>query len=443
MTFLVLAGVVLVVIVLTSLFVESLKNKVTIFLGLGGLTAAGLFLKGDEHVRHLLYHVYAVDYPQFIFIPLATVIIASLGLFAVRGKDSAGIGWFLLIGCPIAGNFATTWALVPIGLSLMPILKRQYPDRWFRILVAMCIFSMNMLALGTLAADPPQALWAVKAGVSGNALGFFFPLTQYWPYLIVTWVVYYVTLRRFGVRFGSVKELFSILPVNWWKAGYGIAIAACLAIALTQLTGYQVTMFLGAVCLIGVVSSLFFGHHARHATIHWCTECAAIFVAFFAVVALAHAGLHEVHLSNEEMIVGVIGMTLGADNAAAFAAAYPQYEQLDQAYMLWYNLFNSVVYGGLSPLGNGPQITLFLIILVALKQTTSREVFVTWFKEAAAFGPYLLTWTLSQSILIGEFGVTPTPATQFLTGLVASAICFEFMDIQRLFKRYVDATIEE
>lgn len=440
MCYLVLAVVVLVVIILTSLFVDNITRKVAVFLGCGGTTVSGLLLCGDDYVHEIVHHVYAVDYPQFIFIPLATVIIASLGLFVVRMKSGAEIGWFLLIGCPIAGNFATTWALVPIGLSLVPVLQRQYPDRWFRILVAMCIFSMNLLALGTLAADPPQALWAVKAGVQGNPLGFFFPLTQFWPYLLVTWIVYYVTLRRFGVKFGSPKELFAILPVSWWKAGYGIAIAACLAIALTQLRGYEVTAFLGGVCLVGVLSSFWFGHRARHVTTHWCTECAAIFVAFFAVVALAHAGLHTVHLSNEGMMTGIIGMTLGADNAAAFAAAYPQYEQLDQSYMVWFNLFNSVTYGGLSPLGNGPQITLFLIILTGLKVTTSTQVFVTWLKEAAAFGPYLLTWTIAMSVLIGEFGKTPTPSIQLLTGLVASAICFEYMDIQRLFKRHVDVS---
>ncbi|OGJ54874.1 hypothetical protein A3D11_00765 [Candidatus Peribacteria bacterium RIFCSPHIGHO2_02_FULL_49_16] len=437
MLWLFLAVVVLGVIVSTSLFIEQLWKKVLIFLGVGALTAGGLWAFGGDSAHHVIHHVYVVDYPQFIFIPLATVIIASLGLFIVRAKDGAGLGWFLLVACPIAANFATTWAMVPIGLSLMPVLKRQYPNRWCRILVATCIFSMNMLALGTLAADPPQAMWAVKAAVKGEPLSFFFPLTQFWPFMMVTWMVYYVALRRFGVRFGSPQNLFAILPANWLKAAYGLLIAACLAIALTKLRGYEVTMFLGGVCAIGVMSSFFFGHAARHDTIHWCIECAAIFIAFFAVVCLAHTGLHDVHISDQGMIIPVIGMTLGADNAAAFAAAYPMYEQMDQVYQTWFNLFNSVVYGGLSPLGNGPQITLFLIILVALKQTTSKEVFVIWFREAAAFGPYLLVWTLGMSTLI-VYGFAPIISIQLLIGIVGAIVCFECMDIQRLWRAHVD-----
>ncbi|MEK7562809.1 MAG: hypothetical protein AAB544_00240, partial [Patescibacteria group bacterium] len=145
----------------------------------------------------------------------------------------------------------------------------------------------------------------------------------------------------------------------------------------------------------------------------------------------------HIHVGNQAMIPGVIGMTLGADNAAAFAAAYPQYEELDQVYMVWFNLFNSVVYGGLSPLGNGPQIALFLIVLVSLRTVTAKEVFVTWIREAAAFGPYLLVWTLGMSTLI-EFGFKPTVAVQLLLGLIAFAVCLQFMDIQRLFRAHVD-----
>ncbi len=438
MLYLICAVLVLSVIVLTSLFVERLKRKVAIFLGIGATTVGGLWVFGGEQEHHVLHHVYIVDYPQFIMVPLATVLIACLALFAVRVKDGVGVAWFMLLLCPLAGNFATTWSLVPIGLSLTPVLKRLYPDRWFRILLAVCIFSMNMLALGTLAADPPQALWAVKAAVAGKPLGFFFPWMQFWPYILITWALYGVTLARFGVRFHSpLRELAGIRPAQWWKAGYGIAIAACVSYAITFLVGYQVTIFLGIVCLIVALSSLCFDHHARHATMHWCTETVTIFIAFFAVVALAHSGLHHIHVGNQAMIPGVIGMTLGADNAAAFAAAYPQYEELDQVYMVWFNLFNSVVYGGLSPLGNGPQIALFLIVLVSLRTVTAKEVFVTWIREAAAFGPYLLVWTLGMSTLI-EFGFKPTVAVQLLLGLIAFAVCLQFMDIQRLFRAHVD-----
>jgi len=439
MSYLLLAVVVLTIIVVTSLAVEDLKKKALIFLGLGAVTYGGLWKFGGNVGHEVLHHVFLVDYPQFIPIPIATVLIASLALFTVKASPKARIGWFALLVCPIVGNFGTTWALVPIGLSIMPILKKLYPDRWFRILIAICIFSMNMLALGTLAADPPQALWAVKVSVSGEPLGFFFPFTQFWPYIMITWVVYFVTLKRFGVAFGSLKQLLNISPENWWKAAYGVVVAACVGFSITFLRGYEVTVVLGSVCVFVACSSIFFGHEVRHNTLHWVTETMTIFIAFFSVVALAHVGLHSIHIPNQGMIGVVVGLTLGADNAAAFAAAYPQFEPLDQAYMVWYNLHPSVTYGGLSPLGNGPQIALFLIVLVSLKVTNAKTVFITWFKEAAAFGPYLLTWTLCISTLI-EFDFRPTIAIQLLTGLAASVACFQFMDMQRLFRAHIDNT---
>lgn len=432
-----LALVVLCVIVATSLFIDDLKRKVVIFLGLGGATVGGLLAFGGEHAEHVLHHVFVVDYPQFIFIPVATVLIACLGLFTVKVKEGASVAWFMLIGLPVIGNFATTWAIVPIGLALVPILQERYGDRWFRILIANCIFSMNMLALATLLADPPQALWAVKAALKGEPLGLFFPLAKFWPYLVVTWGVYYVTLRRFGVSFGNVKELLHIKPSNWWLAGYGLGIVVCIGIAVTMLKGYQITAFLGIVCLLAALSSILFGKHARHKTVHWVTETMTIFVAFFSVVALAHTGLHYVHVSNQGMVPIVIGLTLGADNAAAFAAAYNHFESLSENHMAWFNCHPSVTYGGISPLGNGPQIALFLIVLVSLKIVTAKEVFVTWFKEAAVFGPYLLVWTLGITSLI-EFGFEPTIAVQFFIGLIAATVCFQFMDIQRLFSAHVD-----
>src|SRR5262245_6095599 len=106
--------------------------------------------------------------------------------------------------------------------------------------------------------------------------------------------------------------------------------------------------------------------------------------------------------------------------------------------MVWYNLFPSVVYGGMTPIGNGPQICLFLIILVSRKVTTPKEVFTVWLIEACIFVPYLLVWTLAASCLI-EAGAEPTLALQLLIGLVAATVCFQFMDLQgRYFRRTAD-----
>lgn len=436
MVYLMLASLVLVAIVFTSLKVEDIKKKLAVFLALGG-SAAGLLWMQGENERHVVQEVYLVDYAQFIPIPVATVLIACLGLFALNVRRGTQLGWFLLVACPFIGNFATTWALVPAGLSLAVILQRVYPDRWFRILIAVCAFSMNFLALGTLTADPPQSYWAVKSANEGKPLAFFYTFTIFWPYIALTMCVYYVTLRRFAVGFGSPLNIFGIRPSSIPRFLYGCAIAGCVIIAVTQFQGYGVTMFLGSVCVIVALSSLLFGHEERHATVHWVAETMAVFVAFFGVVALAHAGLHHLHMPNQGMTGVVVIMTLFADNAAAFAAGYPQFKELPAHYQLWYNLFNAVTYGGISPLGNGPQIALFLIILVNRKMTTSSEVFVVWFKEACVFMPYLLVWTLGTTCLI-ELGFIPSHAFQLLVGLIAMAVCFQFMDLQRLFRAHVD-----
>ncbi len=433
------AAFVLVVIVATSMYVEALWKKVFVFLSLGILVGAALWNNGD-HGSVILYDVFAVDYVQFVGIPVATVLIACLGLFSLRARDEQGIklGWFLWLACPFIANVATTWALVPAGLSLAAVLRATYPDRWFRILIAVCAFSMNFLALGTLAADPPQAYWAVKAANHGESLGFFYPLGKFWVYLGLTMAVYYVTLRRFGVEFGHPANLLAVRPAHWGKMLYGIGIALCVILAVTLLKGYEVSVFLGVVCLIvGVSAFLFFGEEERQQTLHWTVETMAIFIAFFSVVALAHAGLHHLRLTNQGMMGVVIGMTLFADNAAAFAAGYPQFSSQGEMHLVWYNLFNSVTYGGISPLGNGPQIALFLIVLVHRKDTNPREVFVTWFKEACVFAPYLLVWSLGLTCLI-EFGFPPTAPAQMLVGLVAMTVCFQFMDLQRLFRAHVD-----
>jgi len=439
------AIVVLAIIIWTSLKVSSIGKKLAIFVGLGGATWAFLSTQGEQAI-HVLHHTFVVDYVQFITIPLATVFIASLNLFAIKVADKAKLGWFLWLVCPIIGNFGTTWALVPIGLSLVPVLKEHYPDTWKFILVAMCVFAMNMMALATLAADPPQALWAVKVSATGESLKFFFPLTQFWIYLLFTWGLYLVVLKRLGVTFGGLDELFKIKPKNTIKSAMGLGIAICVGYAVTELKGYEIPTFLGIVISLTLAAGFGlrkqFGHHEREETIHWGLETVSIFVAFFSVVAFAHAGLEHVTFSNEAMIGPVIGLTLGADNAAAFAAAYPQYEAIDRVYMVWYNLFNAVAYGGTSPLGNGPQITLFLIILVSLKEFKSGEVFVIWFKEAGVFFPYLAIWTLMSSIVIqygAQFGIPFSGMIQAITGIIAFFVANQAMDLQSTFRIHVGA----
>ncbi|HCC13535.1 MAG TPA: hypothetical protein DEP63_02195 [Candidatus Magasanikbacteria bacterium] len=442
MIHLLLAAFVLAVIIWTSLRVESLGIKVLIFFALGAGTAATLLATAGELGHEVLHHTFLVDYPQFIVIPLATVAIASLGLFAVKVRDGAKLGWFLWLIAPIIGNFGTTWAMVPVGLSLIPTLKQMYPKTWKEIAIATCVFSMNMLALGTLAADPPQALWAVKVSASGAPLGFFFPFSQFWVYILVTWGLYFIVLKRLGVSFGSISELGGISPKSWTKFATGVVLAVCVGFAITALSGYNISYFLGGLLVLAILTAFVlrrrsFSHEERHNTMHWLTETATIFVAFFSVVAFAHAGLQEVPVSNQAMIGPIIGMTLGADNAAAFAAAYPQFEALPAQYMTWYNLFNSVVYGGVSPLGNGPQITLFLIILVALREFKSGEVFKVWFKEALVFAPYLLIWTLVSTIVI-EQGMEFSIPIQILTGIGSLVAANEFMDLQTKFRKHVD-----
>ncbi len=441
MLYLLLGLVALLIIVVTTLKVERLSLKIPIFLGIGGLTIAILWSQGEVG-KHVLHHVFLVDYVQFIPIPVATVLIASLGLFAIRVESGTKLGWFLWLICPIAGNFGTTWALVPIGLSLIPTLRRMYPDRWLLILMTVCIFSMNFLALGTLAADPPQALWAVKAASTGESLGFFFPATQFWLYMVFTMGLYWVVLKRLGVSFGNPSELLKITPEAWWKVGLGGIIVVAVIYSVTMISGYDITLQLGAVCLVFFVLAMckVFGHHARHQTLHWVTETATIFVAFFSVVSFIHYGLTQVDLPNAGMIFVVIGTTLFADNAAAFAAAYPQYEEMARPFQTWFNLFNSVSYGGLSPLGNGPQITLFLVILVSLQDVnvTAKEIFVTWFREAAAFGPYLLLWTTSAYVFIEVFDKPFGIMIQIGVAVLATVASLQAMDLQKSFRRTVD-----
>jgi hypothetical protein len=308
---------------------------------------------------------------------------------------------------------------VPILYSLYHVIHRLYPKEWERILVIAAIFGMNLTALATLLADPPQALWAILEAKKGNELSFFAPAESFWFYLLVTWVLYGVALCTAGVRFGSPLNLFAVLPTHLPRCIYGIAVVAAMAFAITRLEGYQITLFLGGVCVVVAATSPLFGKEAVHHTLHWGLETVAIFLGFFAVVCFAHVGLHDSHLPRAAMVPAVVAMTAFADNAAAFLTAYPVFESLPPAYQTWFNLFPSVVFGGSTPLGNGPQITLFLVILCGKKAMNPARVFTVWFQEVWVFVPYILVWTVGMVSLI-EAGEEPTLAAQLPVALVAT-----------------------
>jgi len=256
------------------------------------------------------------------------------------------------------------------------------------------------------------------------------------------------------VRFGSIKNLLKIRPANPYKMVYGLAIVGALIFAITGLShfndqffhDYNITAFLGAVTVITLLSTLlpYFSKHDKHNLLHWSAETATIFVAFFTVVAFAHLGLHDMELPPQIMTLAVMGLTMTADNAAAFAAGYPVFAGLglpDQIYPIfqsWFNLFNSVTYGGLSPIGNGPQIVLYLVILAGMKLVTPGQVFKTWLQEAWVYGPYLLIWTLSMTTFLLLFEIKPTWPIMVIIGLVAIGLANESMDIQKSFRDSVD-----
>lgn len=175
MSHLLLAFASLVTIILASLTTESLRKKVVVFVAVGLTNALHLALTG--HGREA-WNTFGVDYVQFIPVPVCCVMVAGLGLFTVTlHGDGKSIGWLLLLFCPLVGNLATTWSLIPVLLSLIPRLMLAYPQAWKEITILVAIFAMNLLALGTLAADPPQAYWSVKEGEKGEPLGFWFPAT--------------------------------------------------------------------------------------------------------------------------------------------------------------------------------------------------------------------------------------------------------------------------
>jgi hypothetical protein len=443
---LVLAFLIVVVIVLATLFVHTLWKKAALFLSIGAATAGGMHFFIGETSHEVLHHVFLVDYPQFIFIPLVTVLIASLGLLSLKARvKNPNIGWFLLIICPLVGNFMTTWGVMPIGLSLAYILKQTYPKRWLSILMTMAIFCMNFMALGTLSADPPQALLAVKADPEVLQLDFFWTFRQFWVFLGVTWVLYGYALKKQGVKFGHIRNLVAYVPTSWPKALYGVVLAALIAFAITELTGgYTITWFLGGVFLLGAISSIFFGKTARHQTLEWCGENVLIFVAFFSAVALAMTGIQslgEIPLLATKSIDTL--MTWFADNAAAFAAVYDTYNTQGELYLVWCGLFDSVTQGGVSPLGNGPQIGLFLIILVSLGMTTVKEVFVTWFKESIVYLPYLIVWSLGSANMVEHQGEFPV-MVQLLLGIIALGVSLAFMSAgPAMFRTPIDAKLDD
>src|SRR5687768_12125687 len=127
MSHLALALATLACIVWASLCVGELWKKGAIFLGLG---VANVLLLVQAGYANEAWEVYGVEFAQFIPIPVCAVLAAGLGLFGVVVRDkSVALGWFLFLACPIIGNFGTTWSLVPVVLSLVPVLRSAYPDR--------------------------------------------------------------------------------------------------------------------------------------------------------------------------------------------------------------------------------------------------------------------------------------------------------------------------
>jgi len=411
----------LALIVFASLKVEKLSAKVALFLSIGASTYAFLHFSGGA--EDVLHHVYHVDYPQFIMIPALTLLMASMNLLKLKVDDDFKPGWLMWITIPIIGNFATTWSLVPIAVSLFPVLKKRYPQDYWTKMILMFIFGANILALGTVLADPPQAYWAVQLGNAGTPMSFFYPISQFWLFILLTWLLYGAMLKHIGVEFGDFN-LRAILP-RFESIGnvlLAIAISGCLAYALLALKGYEITIFLGVVFVATFALAMSRGKEVRHNTVHWCSETFTIFIAFFAVVSFMHVMLENMTITNELMVGFVMGLTWMADNAAAFAAGYPQFAGNEQL-MLWYNLHPSVTQGSMTPLGNGPQIVTFLVIFTAMGHVSAGQVFREWFKVGWIFAPYLLVWTFAAMALHGNM----TMVNQLLTGVVAITVSFAFM----------------
>lgn len=449
------AFVALTIIIGMSLWPKAtLARKTMVYTVMAVLTVGGLTYYGNvdyEHghaIHHHLWELFAVDFPKFIGIPLLTVCIAAMQYFNIKAPKGAKIGWFLWLATPIIANVATTWAMVPIMVSLFLLLRSSYPKTWAYIAVCVFFFSGNMLALGTLAADPPQAFLALKEMAKGQPLDFFWPLEQFWVFLVFTQLLFGVALARLGVRFGSPTEMLKFRPENWSKFIFGTALAACIGVSVTLLDGsrhpYEVPMFLGVAIAIAMAASFvpgFGDSHARHTAVEWAVETAVTFVAFFCVVAFILSGTSFIEVGNGTMTAIVIWVTGTADNAAAFAIGYEHFAPLPIEYQVWYNLFESVTYGSMTPLGNGPQIVKFLVILVGMGVITARQVFEIWLREAMVFIPYLLVWTFGANIAISKGWGFDVPM-QALLGIVAFTVALQCMDLQRKFRRHVFSNSE-
>lgn len=412
------AGVALLLTLYGALAIESLLKKILLFAVIGGITAG--FIYGTGGASDVLVHVYVVDYIQFIPIPALTLLIASMGLVIFSVKDDFKPGWFLLIMVPLIGNFMTTWVMVPVSLSLYPVMRKRYPSSWLLKMIVSFIFGGNMLALLTVLADPPQAYWAVQLAKLGLPMGFFYTGSKLWIFVIFTWLLYWTTLKKLGVEFGKLN-LKALLPPlkSKWKGLGAVVLCGTLAFALLELKGYEVTVFLGTVFIVGFIAAMFMGHEVRHRTIHWSVETFAIFIAFFSVVAWFHTALKGMTIADETMTLFALILTVMADNAAAFAAAYPQFAGLgNEDLMIWFALLPTVAAGSLTPPGNGPQIIFFLVVLVSICATTAKQVFIEWLKVSWTFTPYLSVWIFGAHTIFA-LGGEMTWFIQILLGTIA------------------------
>ena len=427
----VLAVLVLSIILASSLSELSLIWKGAIFLSLGGLTYWWISIFGGESGAQILHHVFIADYPQFIGIPLISVLIASMNLLKLKVDEHFKPGWFLLVTVPVVGNFATTWAMIPIAVSLYPVLKAQFGSWCWAVMITAFLFGGNILAMGTVLADPPQAYWAIQLANQGTPMPFFYPFSKFWIFLMFAFGVYALMLRYLGVQFGN-PTLARLVPKpeSWLKVLLAAILCGCIAFSLLYLKGYQITGVLLVVFFLGLAISLFMGKEVKHNTIHWSIETTAIFVAFFSVVTFMHMVFHIVEVPNSVIAGMVILLTAMADNAAAFAAGYPVFAG-NEYLMLWYNLFPSVTFGSSTPLGNGPQIVAFLVIFVHMGVISAKRVFIEWFKVAWVIIPFIGTWVIGAMILDLNIWYH-----QFSIGLISIFIFWIADFIKALFEFY-------
>jgi hypothetical protein len=462
-----LAAFFLVAIIWSSIKVESLSKKVWIYLTLGGLASAIVTAYGGSAGWEMVRLIYLKEYLQFIPIPWATVLLAAAGLFQLKElPKSVRLGWFVAVVFAILGNFGTTWIIVPMGLAIVETLRLQFPPeqygmRWKEVLILISAFSMNILAVLTLLADPPQALWAVMEKSHGIELSFFEPGLYFFPYFLITLVFYIWRLRAAGVEFMGVKGIRRMMrPENGEgtlraflnnnpfkfqslaKVALGVLIVWLIAHTVTVLEGYEITSFLGTVCLILFGYGYFSGnHHIKEETKHWTAELLAVFVAFFSVALLFLMGLQHMSLGEVPMAGLTVLLTWFADNAIAFFAGYFHFSEAGVLFVVYIGLFLSIVFGGTSPFGNGTQITLFLVILSnRYEEVTVASVIKSWVKTTWYIIPYLLVWAIGFIMLLLHWEVRDTQtmlAAQLPIGLIAFVVGGLFAKIHdRFFHNY-------